>query len=187
MHQAEVEMSGQIAPLHIPVTSRFLQLKRFLCLFAACLFLPAASASAAEVRLALSDFFLVDSSGEARDQSAEHDARLKRMGEVVAAELSKSGGFSLAEMTCPPPGCNGKAMKLDALLERARAADARFLAIGAVEKMSSLVLWSRLEVYDVASGKLAFNRLFTFRGDNDEAWRRAAVYMARDLVRNAPQ
>jgi hypothetical protein len=178
-------MSGQIAPRHVPVTGKFLRTKSFL--LAACLFLPAASASSAEIKLALSEFFLVDSSGEARDQSAEHSARLKRMSEIVAAELSKSGGFSMVEMACPAPGCSGQTMKLDALLERARAADARFLAIGAVEKMSTLVLWSRLEVYDVASGKLAFNRLFTVRGDNDEAWQRARLYMARDLVRNAPR
>lgn len=156
-------------------------------LFLAVCLCPPASASAAEIKLALADFFLVDSSGEVRDQSAEHAARLQRMSDIVAAELSESGSFSLAQMSCPQSGCNGKAMKLDALLERARTAEARFLAVGAVEKMSTLVLWSRLEFYEVASGKLAFDRLFTFRGDTDEAWRRAALYMARDLVRNAPK
>lgn len=165
---------------------KFLQAAPLL-LAAACLWLTVASASAAGVALALSDFFLVDSSGEARDQSAEHAERLKRMGEIVATELSGSGSFVLVQMSCPPPGCNGQAMNLEELLQRARTAGARFLAVGAVEKMSTLVLWSRLEVYDVDSGKLAFNRLFTFRGDNDEAWRRAALYMARDLLRNVPK
>ncbi|RUM97578.1 DUF2380 domain-containing protein [Pseudaminobacter arsenicus] len=155
-------------------------------LLTACLILPA-TLSADEQTLALSDFFLVDSSGEARDQRVEHDERLRRMDKTLQAELSRSGSFSLVEMNCPSQGCSGQAMKLDELLGRAQAAGARFLVVGAVEKMSTLVLWSRLEVYEIASRKMVFDRLFTFRGDNDEAWQRAAHYMARDLIRNAPR
>ncbi|MGB3386515.1 MAG: DUF2380 domain-containing protein [Pseudaminobacter sp.] len=150
-----------------------------------CLASPA-TARAEPLALALSGFFLVDSSGEQRDQSAEHAVRLQRFDGILQEELAGSGRFALVEMKCPPQGCTGQAMKLDELLELAGEAGARFLAVGAVEKMSTLVLWSRLEVYDVASGKLAFNRLFTFRGDNDEAWQRAAHYIARDLIKNAP-
>jgi hypothetical protein len=157
-----------------------------LCGLAGCFAFPA-TASAGEPALALSRFFLLDSSGEQRDQRAEHAARLQHMDEIVQDELARSGRFALVEMTCPSQRCTGQEMKLDELLGRAEAAGAGFLAVGAVEKMSTLVLWSRLEVYDVGSRKLVFNRLFTFRGDNDEAWRRAALYMARDLIRNAPQ
>ncbi|WP_019173229.1 DUF2380 domain-containing protein [Pseudaminobacter salicylatoxidans] len=136
--------------------------------------------------LAVAGFFLVDTSGEQRDQTAEHDARLVRFDAIMQDELSQSGRFTLKQMTCPDPRCSGRSMTLAQLLASARETDARFLAIGAVEKMSTLVLWARLEVYDVASGQMVFNRLFTFRGDNDEAWRRAADYVARELIRNAP-
>lgn len=155
-------------------------------LLAACLILPA-TLSADEPSLALSGFFLLDSSGEQRDQRAEHAVRLQHLDEILRNELDRSGRFALVEMDCPSQGCSGQAMKLDELLGRAQAAGARFLVVGAVEKMSTLVLWSRLEVYEIASRKMVFDRLFTFRGDNDEAWRRAAHYMARDLIRNAPQ
>ncbi|MEP9399876.1 DUF2380 domain-containing protein [Mesorhizobium sp. KR2-14] len=136
--------------------------------------------------LALSGFFLVDTSGELRDQTAEHDARLERFDRIMHEEVAASGRFTLAEMKCPQPRCSGHSMTMDELFSRAKDAGARFLAVGAVEKMSTLVLWARLEVYDTASRKMVFNRLITFRGDNDEAWRRAAHYVARELITNAP-
>lgn len=162
------------------------ELLTFLCALILCLSLPTAARADPPV-LALSGFFLLDSSGEQRDQSAEHAARLQRFDGILRDELAASGRFTLVQMECPPQGCTGQAMTPDELLDSAGEAGARFLAMGAVEKMSTLVLWSRLEVYDVASRKLVFNRLFTFRGDNDEAWQRAAHYIARDLVRNAPR
>jgi hypothetical protein len=77
-------------------------------------------------------------------------------------------------------------LQLDDMLDRAKGAGARFVTVGAVEKMSTLVLWTRFEVYDVPSRQIVFNRLLTFRGDNDEAWQRAARYAARELIKNAP-
>ncbi|GLS32056.1 Protein of unknown function [Mesorhizobium albiziae] len=134
--------------------------------------------------LALAGFFLVDSSGELRDQKAEHAARLQRFDDILHEELSKSGRFTLADMECPEPRCTRETLTLDQLAGYARDAGARFVAVGAVEKMSTLVLWSRLEVYEVSTRKLVFNSLLTFRGDNDEAWRRAARYAARELIRS---
>jgi Protein of unknown function (DUF2380) len=148
--------------------------------------LPIAMAAESPPSLALSGFFLIDTSGEQRDQTAEHDARLSRFDGIMREDLAKSGKFALVKMNCPQSSCTAQSMKLDQLLESAKGAGARFLVIGAVEKMSTLVLWARLEVYDVASGQMVFNRLFTFRGDNDEAWQRAAHYVANELIKNAP-
>ena len=148
--------------------------------------LPSPRAETRENRpsLALAGFFLVNSSGEQRDQKAEHAARLQRFDNILHEELSKSGQFTLADMKCPQARCTSETMTLDQLAGYARDAGARFVAVGAVEKMSTLVLWSRLEVYDVSTRKLVFNSLLTFRGDNDEAWRRAARYAARELIRS---
>ncbi len=145
-----------------------------------------ARASEERLSMALGDFYLVDSSGEVRNQDAEHDARLKRFDEIMHDELSKSGKFSLAQMQCPEAGCTSKELQLDDMLDRAKGAGARFVTVGAVEKMSTLVLWTRFEVYDVPTRQIVFNRLLTFRGDNDEAWQRAARYAARELIKNAP-
>jgi len=168
---------------------RFRRPAAILSLVGALLLCPigvAARAAGNPPSLALSGFFLVDTSGEQRNQTAEHAARLARFDAIMHDELSRSGRFALKQMKCADPRCSGQAMTLAQLLSSARDAGARFLAIGAVEKMSTLVLWARLEVYDVASGQMVFNRLFTFRGDNDEAWRRAADYVARELIKNAP-
>ena len=51
---------------------------------------------------------------------------------------------------------------------------------GAVQKLSSLVLWARASVIDTASGQPVLERLLTFRGDNDE------FVCARRLVPGAP-
>lgn len=143
-------------------------------------------AEEAKPALALSGFFLLDTSGEQRDQTVEHNARLARFDDIMHDELSNSGKFSLVTMKCPQPRCTAQDMTLAQLLQSAKDAGARFLVIGAVEKMSTLVLWLRPEVYDVASGQMVFNRLLTFRGDNDEAWQRAAHYAAKEVIKNAP-
>lgn len=146
------------------------------------------SAHAAENRpsLAIAGFFLIDTSGEQRNQTAEHQARLERFDDIMQKDIAGSGRFTLVEMKCPQPRCSGQSMTMDELLRYARDAGARFLAVGAIEKMSTLVLWARVEVYDVASRKMVFNQLFTFRGDNDEAWQRAAHYVANELINKAP-
>jgi hypothetical protein len=135
--------------------------------------------------LAVSGFFLVDTSGEPRDQTADHDARISRFDAIMQDDLSKSGEFDLVALNCPQVRCTKETQTFDQLLGLARDAGARYLAVGAINKMSSLVLWSRIEVYDVATKQMVFDRLYTFRGDNDEAWQRAAHYAAKDLIKSA--
>jgi hypothetical protein len=43
------------------------------------------------------------------------------------------------------------------------------------------VQFARLDVIDLSSGKVVFNRLYTFRGDTDEAWKRAEQFIAREI------
>ena len=155
-----------------------------LIVFALCL---SAQALADEARfpLAVSGFFLIDTSGEQRDQSAEHRERLTQFDKIVHDELAKSDSIALVEMQCPQQRCSRDNLTFEQLVGFAREAGAKYLAIGAINKMSTLVLWSRVEIYDVATGKMVMNRLYTFRGDNDEAWRRAARYTARDVIKGA--
>ena len=55
----------------------------------------------------------------------------------------------------------------------AQAAGASHLLIGAVHKMSTLVQQAKFNIIDVKSRKVVFDRYVTFRGDSDQAWRRA--------------
>ncbi len=49
-------------------------------------------------------------------------------------------------------------------------------------KMSTLVQWAKIEAIDVRTGWIAFDKLFTFRGDTDEAWRRAEAFISDEIT-----
>ncbi len=68
----------------------------------------------------------------------------------------------------------------------ARATGARLLVCGGVHKMSTLVQWGKLHVVDLAADRLLLDRNFSFRGDSDEAFRRAAEFVARYVKEVVP-
>jgi hypothetical protein len=65
-------------------------------------------------------------------------------------------------------------------LRAASEAGAKILITGGVQKTSTLVQWARAAAIDVASNRVVFDKLFTFRGDTDEAWERAEAFVSRD-------
>ena len=68
------------------------------------------------------------------------------------------------------------------MLGKAKAAGAAYLLIGRVHKMSTLVQQAKFDIIDVKARKVVFDRYVTFRGDNDEAWRRAESFIARQIL-----
>jgi hypothetical protein len=44
------------------------------------------------------------------------------------------------------------------------------------------VQWARAQVIDVAAERLAFDRLLSFRGDNDKAWQRTEAFLVNELL-----
>jgi len=48
--------------------------------------------------------------------------------------------------------------------------------------MSSLIEWAKIQIADEDEGRVVFDRLLSFRGDNDEAWRRAESFAARQVL-----
>ncbi|OIQ65912.1 hypothetical protein GALL_525240 [mine drainage metagenome] len=87
-----------------------------------------------------------------------------------------------AVLECPPNACSVGDIDADQLLDKAHAAGAARLLIGSVHKMSTLVQWAKFDIVDVKTRNVVFNRLVTFRGDNDEAWRRAESFIAREIL-----
>ena len=53
--------------------------------------------------------------------------------------------------------------------------------IGGIHKMSTLVQWAKVEIIDIAANRVVFDRLFSFRGDSDEAWKRAEAFVSREI------
>jgi len=157
---------------------------RFALLFAALLTLgsPALADSAAPLTLAVIDFDYVDTSGEPRDQREDHARRLRDFMMSLRRDLARDGKFRIVALDCGDAPCAvGKETPTE-LFDSAKKAGARLLLYGGVHKMSTLVQWAKTQLVDVEKNRLIDDRWLTFRGDDDEAWRRAEAYLAKRLA-----
>jgi hypothetical protein len=134
------------------------------------------------IPIAVLDLDYDDRSGEVRDQRQEHAARLKRFAETLRHDLAASGRYRIIYPVCDPAPCTASGDDPAALIADARKAGARLMMFGGVHKMSTLVEWAKLRVMDVQTEQVVFDRLFTFRGDDDEAWNRAAAFSAGEFL-----
>jgi hypothetical protein len=131
--------------------------------------------------IAILDFDYRDTSGEARDQGAEHRARLDAFMTKLRADLGADPRFPIVAIACADPPCTGANMPPAALMDAARKAGAHLLLYGEIHKMSTLVQWGKVQIVDVAADKLMYDKLLTFRGDTDEAWLRAEAFIVEEL------
>jgi len=138
----------------------------------------------APLTIAVADFNYVDTSGEVRDQSAEHRANLVRFAELVRENLSARGDYRVLSFECSKHPCTPISMHPDDFIAAARRSGARFVVYGGIRKMSTLVQWGDVELLDLENEKLLLKRTVSFRGDNDEAFSRAAAFVG-DTVRDA--
>jgi hypothetical protein len=141
----------------------------------------ACAQSPAPTAIAIVQFDYLDTSGEPRDQGAEHQRRLLGFMQALSEELTRSGKYRLVSPSCRAMPCSIATAAPAELIEASRKAGARLLLYGGIHKLSTLVQWGKMEMVDVQSGKLVYDRLVTFRGDDDEAWRRAEDFLAKDL------
>jgi Protein of unknown function (DUF2380) len=131
--------------------------------------------------LAIVDFDYKDTSGEPADQSAQHQARLAAFMRSLHADLARSGKYALVSLTCQPDPCSITRTPPEELLNAARHAGARLLVFGGIHKESTLIEWAKVHAVDVQTDKPLFDRLFTFRGDTDEAWQRAEAFIVAQV------
>ncbi len=169
-------------------------LRRLLCgaiLLAAGLALatgwePAAVAGATP-RIAVLPFEIKDTSGEVGPN--EHDAMLARLTRLVREDLAAAGLYDVVDgervkraVAAENSGtylraCNG------CELDIAKSVGADRVMIGWLFKMSTLVMSLHVVVKDVVTGNIVYAKTFDFRGDNERAWKRAAIYMLQGLER----
>ncbi|WP_371346852.1 DUF2380 domain-containing protein [Ancylobacter sp. IITR112] len=135
--------------------------------------------------LAIADIGFTDSSGEPADQRAAHERRRLALTADLRGDLGRAGWVRSLPLICDGP-CRLDAQGVEELRRRARGEGASFLLVGSVHKMSTLVLSMRVAVLDAATGKLVLERLLSFRGDNDEGWRHAGDYVAREVAQALP-
>jgi Protein of unknown function (DUF2380) len=156
-----------------------------LCLVATFAFsAPSSSRSNAveqETALAILDFDYKDTSGEPADQTAQHQARLEAFMRSLRADLARSGKYALVSLACQPDPCSITQTPPEELLNAARHSGARLLVFGGIHKESTLIEWAKVQAVDVQTDKPVFDRLFTFRGDTDEAWQRAEAFIVAQV------
>jgi Protein of unknown function (DUF2380) len=130
---------------------------------------------------AVAEIEYIDTSGEVIDQSADHLRRRRTFEASLRNDLAASGKLRSADLDCPQNACSVGDLTTGQLLDKAQAAGADLLLIGSVQKMSTLVQWAKFDIIDVKARKVVFERLVSFRGDNDEAWRRAELFIAGQI------
>jgi hypothetical protein len=140
-----------------------------------------AAAGESHAAIAVIDFSYTDTSGEARDQTVEHQTRLAAFTEALKADLAAGGKVRIVTPVCGASPC-AIARPMEDLLKAAREAGADFLLIGAIHKMSTLVQWAKVQAIDVNSGRVVLDKLFSFRGDTDEAWKRAEAFVTGEVA-----
>jgi hypothetical protein len=148
---------------------------------------PAAAADGAPspVPIAVLDLVYIDTSGEPRDQTQEHAARIRRFSDALRSDLERSGKFRIVTAQCGAAPCTGSGEPSE-LVARARAAGAKLVLIAGVHKQSTLIQWAKVQAVDVDAERLVLDKLLSFRGDTDEAWERAEAFVAREVTGLTP-
>lgn len=146
---------------------------------AAMLALPGA-ASAGE-RVAVPGFEFTDGSGEVRDQTAAHAAQLELFNETLRGRLA-ADGLDVVVPDCAE-GCAPGSGHFRTMAAATRALDANLLLVGGLHKVSTLIGTIQVSLLDLAADKVLCTRVLSYRGDNAEAWTRAAQFTARDVLK----
>ncbi|WP_407189348.1 DUF2380 domain-containing protein [Bradyrhizobium centrosematis] len=123
--------------------------------------LPSGPAAAAAIGVAMDDFSYTDTSAEPTNQTAAHERRLSAFMAALRRDIEEGGRYHVV-----PAAQDGAAYKI----------------IGGIQKTSTLVQWARVAVIDIGAKKLVMDKLYTFRGDNDESWARAEIFVSREVM-----
>ncbi|WP_407150041.1 DUF2380 domain-containing protein [Bradyrhizobium sp. ORS 86] len=128
----------------------------------------------------IQDFGYLDTSGEPADQSASHQQRLQTFTAALRRDVAADALTRLVPSSCGS-NCEASAPLTEERLRAAAQAGANVLIVGLIQKMSTLVQWARVRAVDLDRNRVLFEKLYTFRGDNDEAWQRAETFVAREI------
>ena len=113
------------------------------------------------IGVAMDDFSYTDTSAEPANQTAAHERRLAAFMAALRRDIGADQRYRLV-----PSAQDGAAFKV----------------IGGIQKTSTLVQWAKVAVIDVNAKKLVMDKLYTFRGDNDESWERAEMFVSREIM-----
>ena len=113
------------------------------------------------VGVVMDDFSYSDKSGEPTDQTAAHARWLAAFMAALRRDIGADPRYRL--VTSAQDG-------------------AAFKVIGGIQKTSTLVQWAKVAVIDIGAKTLVMDKLYSFRGDSDEAWHRAEIFLSREIL-----
>ncbi|MDQ2082591.1 DUF2380 domain-containing protein [Xanthobacteraceae bacterium Astr-EGSB] len=145
----------------------------------------AGAQAAGPVTVAVAEFDYVDTSGEPVDQTAAHRARVADFAAKVRQRLAEQG-YEVRPLSCAE-ACTAATASPDGLAAAARKAGARLVVAGGIHKMSTLIQFGEVQLLDLDKNALLLRRTFSFRGDNDTAFRRAAAFVGETLTEAMPK
>jgi hypothetical protein len=125
---------------------------------------------------------LTDTSGEVRDQAADHARRRALVASEAAASLPTGGAWraDILSQAVLDAACPGADSECVLRLARNRGA-ARILLVEAF-KTSTLILEARMSLIDAGENKALLRRFVSFRGDTDDSWRRLGRFLGQQVV-----
>ena len=143
-----------------------------------------AGPAAAEPKVAVFDFELVDTSleGATYGPRADQQTRLVQITDQLRDRLAKSGRVAVIDIA--PVAARAKAANMrtcdgcDADLANQLGAD--FAVSGWVQKVSNLILNMNIYVRDASSGATISLKSVDMRGNTDESWSRAIDWLVRN-------
>jgi hypothetical protein len=133
--------------------------------------------------LAVMPVKLLDTSDEAKDQSADHARRIAFVADGLAADMKGPGRYA-ATVLVTPEAVDAACPRETAacLIGAARDAGADDALFVVVQKSSTLIMQVFVHLIDVETDALLVARYLNFRGDIDEAWRKMEGFLARTLA-----
>jgi hypothetical protein len=143
---------------------------------------PVSPALAAPTPIAIAEFEYSDGSGEPGDQREAHARRLQDFSAALRHDLAQGGNFRIINLDCATV-CSAEQANLGKLAAEARRQGAQLLLLGFIHKESTLIQWAKAVIIDLDGDKVMTDRYLSFRGDDDQSWRRAEAFLAKDLLK----
>ncbi|MHC2631728.1 hypothetical protein ACVME5_004382 [Bradyrhizobium liaoningense] len=134
---------------------------RLILVFLLCVLSSSRADAADAIGVAMDDFSYTDTSAEPADQTAAHERRLAAFMAALRRDIGADPRYRLV-----PSAQDGPAFKV----------------IGGIQKTSTLVQWAKIAVIEIGAKKLVMDKLYSFRGDNDESWERAEIFVSREIM-----
>ncbi|TCU76648.1 uncharacterized protein DUF2380 [Bradyrhizobium sp. R2.2-H] len=134
---------------------------RLILVFVLCVLSGSRADAGDAIGVAMDDFSYTDTSAEPADQTAAHERRLAAFMAALRRDIAANPRYRLV-----PSAQDGAAFKV----------------IGGIQKTSTLVQWAKVAVIEIGAKKLVMDKLYSFRGDNDESWERAEIFVSREIM-----